>query len=139
MVKYSGKVILQTGERGQNILPSGRRSGKPTCVVFKKIHKKSGLNKRKSVQRCRNKIYGQAPRGNVCKKHYELEIIKNKYKAKKHLFKIYTKTELEKIYPKQDEKSKNKFSKPKCSKCKYPIFKDKLCKKHFRNRFFETK
>ncbi len=135
MVKYSGKVILQTGGRGKSVLP-GNRYGRPACVVVKRIHKKGGLNKKRSVDKCRNKIYGLAPRGNVCKKHFELDI--NKTKNKKHSFKIYTKTELEKFYPKKDEISTNKSSKTICSKCKNPIFKDKLCKKHFKNRFFEN-
>ena len=137
MVKSSGKVVLQTGGRGKSLLP-GNRYGRPACVVVKRIHKKGGLNKKRSVEKCRNKIYGIAPRGNVCKKHFDLDMNKTKNKDKKHFFKIYNKTELEKFYPKKDEKSTNKSSKTICSKCKNPIFKDKLCKKHFKNRFFDN-
>ena len=133
MVKYSGKVILQTGGRGQSVLPGGRY-GKPSCVVVKRVHKKGGLNKKRSIDKCKNKIYGLAPRGNVCKKHYELDI--NKNKDKQHIFKKYTKKELEKFYP-TNNKNVIKSSKPVCSKCRNPIFKDKLCKKHFKNRFFD--
>ena len=48
MVKSSGKVVLQTGGRGKSLLP-GNRYGRPACVVVKRIHKKGGLNKKRSV------------------------------------------------------------------------------------------
>ena len=56
---------------------------------------------------------------------------------KNHIFKKYTKKELEKFYP-TNNKNVIKSTKPVCSKCRNPIFKDKLCKKHFKNRFFDN-
>ena len=54
MVKYSGKVVLQTGGRGKNVLPASKPK-RPTCKIKKKLLKKGG---KKSVTSCRNKIYG---------------------------------------------------------------------------------
>ena len=136
MVKYSGKVILQTGGRGKSVLP-GNRSSRPTCVVTKKIYKKSGINKKKSIDKCRNKIFGLSPMGNLCKKHFEIKVNNVKDKDKKLNFKVYSNAELEKFYPKKNEKNINKTFKQVCTNCKNTAFKDRLCKKHYRNRFFE--
>ena len=134
MVKYSGRVVLQTGGRGKNLLPASKPK-RPTCKLKKKLTKKGG---KKSVTYCRNKIYGTSPRGNLCKKHFQYESNKIKNKDRQHLFREYNKTELEILYPKIDKKNTTKNIKITCLKCRNPIFKEKLCKRHFRNRFFQN-
>lgn len=134
MVKYSGRVILQTGGRGKNVLPANKPK-RPTCKIKKKLIKKGG---KKSVTYCRNKIYGTSPKGNLCKKHFEFEINKTKNKDKQNLFEKYSKIKLEELYPKINNKNTFKTAKKTCSKCKNSIFKEELCKWHFKNRFFDN-
>ena len=134
MVKYSGRVVLQTGGRGKNVLPANKLK-RPTCKIKKKLTKKGG---KKSVTYCRNKIYGTSPERNLCKKHFEFEINKTKNKVRQNLFRKYNKRELEELYPKIDNKNTTQNNKETCLKCRNPIFKEKLCKRHFRNRFFDN-
>ena len=134
MVKYSGRVVLQTGGRGKSVLPASKPK-RPTCKIKKKLLKKGG---KKSVTSCRNKIYGTTPKGNLCKKHFQFEINKVKNKERLNLFREYNKSELEELYPKIDKKIITKNNGTYCLKCRNPIFKEKLCKRHFKNRFFNN-
>tara|TARA_Y100000590_G_scaffold395747_1_gene475969 strand:- start:98 stop:514 length:417 start_codon:yes stop_codon:yes gene_type:complete len=136
MVKRSGKVILQSGGRGKNILPGGSRKKKTCSVSFAP---KSSTKRNKKIKNpkarvyCSNKVYGTGPKGRLCKKHFDSK--KNGEKA--HLYHAFTKEELEKIFVSHRSEYDVKISKKKsCSKCNNVIFKEDLCKKHFKNRFF---
>ena len=128
MVKHSGKVVLQTGGRAKNYLPKSK--SKPSCSLKINTINKGG---KKSKTRCKNKIYGQSPKGKLCKKHFDYE--KNKFKNhdKQHLYNVISKNEIDKIYLKRE--SKNTFKSCQKNGCATIAFRSKddilMCKFHF--------
>ena len=70
MVKYSGKVVLQTGNRGKGLLPNSKQLKKTCSVVSMPTSKKRVIKNPKARVYCSNKTYGKGPSGVLCKKHF---------------------------------------------------------------------
>ena len=97
MVKYSGKVVLQTGNRGKG------------------------------------------PSGVLCKKHFIEKKGLRKNIDRQNMFNVLTEDEKLKLFSKStfDHQHTVKIpEKKKCKMCNNQMFKEGLCKKHFKNRFF---
>jgi len=139
MVKYSGKVVLQTGNRGKGLLPNSKQLKKTCSVVSMPTSKKRVIKNPKARVYCSNKTYGKGPSGVLCKKHFTEKKGLRKNLDRQNMFNVLTEDEKLKLFSKStfDHQHTVKIpEKKKCKMCNNQMFKEGLCKKHFKNRFF---